>query len=163
MITEIQRLGGDGMNAVYAVRRAGKRVATISRHGRNDWIMNSVHYGERLSVHRNLDAARAAAVGRPSYPDAVEAYQAICRRVEQQRRAWMRQQRANDLADTALDMAVGGRGAADKIIIISRSIESFAKDRLDTNERERQWLESHLVNSGATCRSIRRHRESTND
>jgi hypothetical protein len=62
----------------------------------------------------------------------------ICDRVQRQRRAWMRQQRANDLADTALDLAKGANSAADRIILISRSIESFAKDRFDTGERQRK-------------------------
>jgi hypothetical protein len=113
MTTEIQRLGGVGINAHYVVTRAGKRVATISRRSRSDWVMSSVHYYERLSVHRTLDGARAAAVARTDYPTADEVYEVICRRVEQERRHYLRQQRANDLADTALDLATGSNSAAD--------------------------------------------------
>jgi hypothetical protein len=109
--TEIQRLGGVGANARYAVRRAGKRVATISRYGRSDWIMNSVHYGERLSVHRNLDGARAAAVAREHYPTADEAYEVVCRRIEAQRRALRRRELTDQMFDAIQDLAIGERDA----------------------------------------------------
>jgi hypothetical protein len=142
-LTEIQRIKGVGINAVYVVRRAGKKVANIRRTGRLRWLLYSVHYGENLNTYANLESARYCAVARTSYPDAEEVYETICARVEQQRRAWMRQQRANDFADTALDLATDRTALADRIILISRSIESFAKDRLDTGERERQRMESH--------------------
>jgi hypothetical protein len=142
MTTEIQRMGGVGINAHYIVTRAGKRVATISRRGRSDWTVNSVHYGERLSVHRDINAARAAAMARTTYPDVEKVYEIICRRIEQQRRHYMQQQRAGDLHNTALDLAIGEDGAADRIVLISRMIEAFAKDRLDTEERERQRMET---------------------
>jgi hypothetical protein len=136
MTAEIQRISGAGRNAVYAVVRAGERVAHIRRHGRSGWALDSVHYGENRATYRNLNLARTAAVARPYYPDASEAYELVCKRIEQQRRAYMRQQRAGDLADAALDMAVGEKGAANRIILISRSIESIAKDRRDTTERQ---------------------------
>jgi hypothetical protein len=142
--TEIQRIRGVGANAVYVVRRAGKRVATISRQGRSDWALESIHYREQLGTYRTLDQARSAAVARTSYPGAEEVHEAVCQRVQQQRRAWKRHEQMNLMFDAIQEPATGERGAGDRLVLLWRGIEAFAKDRRDTNEMERQ----HVVAGG---------------
>jgi hypothetical protein len=136
--TEIQHMTGVGANARYVVIRAGKQVAHIRRSGRSDWLLYSVHYNETLNTYRNLDAARSAAVARASYPDAEEVYEVICRRVEQRRRQWKRREQMDTMFDAIQQLARGERGAGDSLVLLWRMIESFAKDRLDTEEWQRK-------------------------
>jgi hypothetical protein len=130
-------------NARYVVIRAGKKVAHIRRSGRSDWLLYSVHCNEKLNTYRNLDAAHSAAVARTSYPDEDEVYEAICKRVEQQRRTWKRREQMNVMFDLIQELATGERGAGDRLVLLWRGIESFAKDRLNTGERDREWLAAH--------------------
>jgi hypothetical protein len=94
--------------------------------------------------------------------DAHETYEAICQRIENERRAFMRGRRADDLAEAALALGRGEPGAANRIVLISRSIEWIAKDRLELTRGSASTVLPEAI-STLGCRSIRHHRETVND
>lgn len=135
MTTSIVHYSGVGANVRLAVKRDGKTVAVIYRRN-----LKSVYYDMWLDSGSTIEKVKEAAITRLHYPTAEEAYEHVCAEIERQRRGWIRGQLTDALADAARALAQRSNSAHDELVRLSNEIESFAKDRNDTDNVNETYI-----------------------
>jgi hypothetical protein len=148
MIT-FEHTGGIGMRALYRVRKDGKIVAGLHRHGsRSGWEIYSNNYGMTLRTgFRTIDEAKAVAQT-IDYPTGEQAYEILCREVEPRRRKYKERLHAHDLARLARELVSGSNSARADLETLVEEIEAWIADRTHTRNRELADNARHFETTG---------------